>query len=192
MVALGPFPNADVVGLSQLPLRDDDEDYLPLALAVRLLGGDASSRLRVRVREQEGLAYSVNAALAANPFDARARLTIAASVASDQAERAREILREELARALAEGFSEQEVAAGIARWQESRRRAVQAETTYADRLAAMLQTGRDAIWEARRDARIAELTATEVNAALRRHLGQVPTVWAIGKGQADNTNENGS
>ncbi|WP_028994728.1 M16 family metallopeptidase [Azonexus hydrophilus] len=192
VVALGPFPNADVVGLSQLPLRDDDEDYLPLALAVRLLGGDASSRLRVRVREQEGLAYSVNAALAANPFDARARLTITASVASDQAERAREILREELARALAEGFSEQEVAAGIARWQESRRRTLQAETTYADRLAAMLQTGRDVTWDVAHDARIAELTAAGVNAALRRHLGQAPIVWAIGKGQSDNTNENGS
>ena len=183
VVALGPFPNAEVVGLSLLPLRDDDDDYLPLALAVRLLGGDASSRLRVRVREQEGLAYSVNAALAASPFDARARLTIAASVASDQAERAREILRAELARALAGGFEATEVAAGIARWQEDRRRAVQAETTYAERLAAMLQTGRNAAWDAARDARLATLTAAEVNAALRRHLGRVPLVWTIGKGQ---------
>jgi zinc protease len=183
VVALPRFPNADITGLAILPLRDDADDYLPLALAVRLLGGDAASRLRVRLREQEGLAYSVSASLSASAFDARAGLTIQASVASDQAEKARDILREELARALAEGFSTVEVDAGIRNWQEQRRQSLQSEGAYSQRLLHAQLTGRDDAWEAARDADIAALTRERVNAALRRHLGQAELVWAIGKGE---------
>lgn len=183
VVALPKFPNADVVGQALLPIRNDADDYLPLALAVRLLGGDASSRIRLRLREQEGLAYSAGASLSASSLDSRARLSISASVASGQAERARDMLREELAKALAGGFSTQEVSAGIANWLEERRKTTLAESFYAERLTLMLLTGQSYAWEAERDQHIARLDVDQVNAALRRHLGDAQIVWAIGKGE---------
>lgn len=183
VVALPAKPNADVFGIAQLPLRLTDADYPALMLAVRLLGGDNDSRIRQRLREREGLAYSAGASLSASPFVARGTVSISASAASPQAERARELLREELARALADGFSEAEVARAKAAWKNGRQLALTAESTIAGHLLQAQRSGLDARWEAGLEHRVGELDAAAVNAALRKFLAPVTVVWGIGKGE---------
>lgn len=183
VIARPQRPNADILAVTYLPIRSDADDFPALGLAVRLLGGDAASRFRLLLREREGLAYAVSASLAGNTFDERSSFTISASVASDKAEHARDLLRAELAQALAEGFTDAEVSAGIRTWLEQRRKRVASEGAYADRLVSSLRTGHGYAWDSAVDARIGQLTTTEVNAALRRHLGKAGIVWAIGKGE---------
>ena len=64
----------------------------------------------------------------------------------------------------------------------SPKQALKAEEGYAGLLAQGLLHGRDPAWLAAFEARMASVTAAEVNAALRRHLGQVSIVWATGRG----------
>ncbi len=54
-----------------LRLRDDDPDYPALLLGNYLLGGSSDSRLTRRVREKEGLSYSVGSFLSADSFSER-------------------------------------------------------------------------------------------------------------------------
>lgn len=182
VVSLPDKPNASLMARAELPIRWQDADFPALSLAVRLLGGDNDSRIRQRLRESEGLSYSAGASLAPASFEARSPFSISASVASEHAEKARDMLREELARALESGFSDDEVARARQAWQDQRRRIPGQESRLAEYMVSALHGGRDFAREAELDTRIASLKRDEVNAALRKYLGAAPLVWAIGKG----------
>ena len=84
--------------------------------------------------------------------------------------RVEQAIREELGRAVRDGFSAQEVEAGRKALLEARRLARAQDRSLASRLGLYLFAGRTFAWDEQFEARIATLTADEVNAALRRHL----------------------
>ncbi|MFX9934708.1 insulinase family protein, partial [Acinetobacter baumannii] len=87
--------------------------------------------------------YAAGATLSGAVFEPRSTLLLYASVASGQAAEALAALREELQRALAEGFSEDEVARARRVWLDGRRRALASEAGLVRLLAGGLQSGRD-------------------------------------------------
>ncbi len=182
-VAMPAKPNASVFGTALLPITDDDADFPALRIAVKVLGGDAQSRIWTRLRERDGLAYGAGAQLAGNSFDARSALRLHASAASPQAETARQALQEELARALKDGFSADEVERAKRAWLQERKVGLRDERGYAASLAQGLDSGRDYAWLERYDDKIARLTADEVTRALRKYLAEAPVVWAVGRGE---------
>lgn len=184
LVAMADQPNATVSGTLVLPLTTEDPDFPALRLAVSLLGGDTDSRIRMRLREQEGLAYAAGATLSGAVFEPRSTLLLYASVASGQAAEALAALREELQRALAEGFSEDEVARARRVWLDGRRRALASEAGLVPLLAGGLQSGRDFAALSDYDARLSGTGAADVNRVLRKYLAAVPVVWATGRGVA--------
>ena len=156
-------------GLS-MRIRDDSEDYSALVLANYLLGGSSGARLSRRIREQEGLSYSVSSFFAASSFDERGEFGISAIFAPQNRARLENLVKEELQRVLAEGFSEEEVTLGKKGLLQSRQIARNQDGAVAGRLASQLYQGRTFAWDERQDQRIAALDAAAVNAALRRHL----------------------
>lgn len=182
-VALPAKPNAMISGSALLPISDGDPDFPALRVAVKILGGDAESRVFKRLREQDGLAYGAGALLSGNSFEPRSRFVLQASAATPQADAALAALQQELTRALRDGFTEQEVARARQAWLEERKTSLGDESAISGMLAASLLNGRDYAWLAAYDAKIAKLGAAEVNAALRRYLGTAPIVWAVGRGE---------
>ncbi|WP_428827506.1 M16 family metallopeptidase [Azonexus sp. IMCC34842] len=181
-VARADRPNADVQGIALLRITEDDPDFPALRIAVRLLGGDTDSRIRTRLREREGLAYSAGAALAGSNFEPRSRLSISTSVASSNAENALAMLKEELARALAGGFSEAEVTRAKSLWKQERSKSLTAENGLVRQLSQGMYSGRDYAWLARFDRQIEQLGAAAVTEALRKYLADTSIVWSTGKG----------
>jgi zinc protease len=181
-VAMPGKPNASIVGSTLLRITDDAPDFPALRIAVQVLGGDASSRIWTRLREREGLAYGVGVSLSGNNFEPRSSLAIQASAASDKADAALASLKDELALALKEGFSAQEVERAKAAWLEQRKVSLRSEKNFAGALASGLYNGRDYAWLAQYDKKIAGLTVQEVNLALRKWLGNAPIVWMVGRG----------
>jgi len=153
-----------------LPLRDDDPDFPALVLANYLLGGSFTGRITHRVREKEGLSYSVYSLFNASGFDRLAAFRVSAIFAPANRERVERAVREELARAVRDGFSADEVSRGAAALIEARRLARRNDRQLVGRLADYLYKGRDFGWDVTFEKRIAALTADEVNAALRRHI----------------------
>jgi len=153
-----------------LPVRDDHADYPALVLANYLFGGTSSSRLPRRIREQEGLSYSVGSFLSVSSQDTRGEFGISAIHAPQNGSRLEVLVREELARALSEGFSDEEIATGKNSWLQSRQVARNQDGAVAGRLVAYLELGRTFAWDEQLERRIGALTRDEINAALRRHI----------------------
>lgn len=182
-IAMPEKPNATIAGSTELRLVDNAADFPALRIAIKILGGDAESRIWKRLREREGLAYGAGARLSGNSFEPRSQVILQASAASDQADAALNSLREELARALKEGFSEPEVERAKQAWLEERKTSLRAEKSFAAYLAQGLYSGHDYAWLAHYDEQISRVTAAEATQALRKYLADAPIVWMIGRGR---------
>ncbi len=153
-----------------LRLRDDDPDFPALVLANQLLGGSSTARLPQRIREKEGLSYSTYTWFSASPLDDAANFWVSAIFAPQNKARVEQAVREELQRALREGFSADEVAAAKKGLLEARYLARTQDAALAERLTRYLFVERTFAWDVEFERRIAALTAAEVRDALRRHL----------------------
>jgi zinc protease len=153
-----------------LKLRDDHPDYAALVLGNYLLGGSSDARLARRVREKEGLSYSVGSWLSASAQDEAGGFGVYAIYAPQNRPRVEAAIAEELRRALEEGFTAQEVEDARRGLLQARKMARNSDPGLAGRLAGYSAIGRTLAWDIAFEKRIAELTPAEVRDALRRHL----------------------
>ena len=156
-------------GLS-IPMRDDHRDYPAMVLGSYLLGGSSSARLPRRIREKEGLSYSTYAWFRADSQDAVAKFGASAIFAPANKARVESALREELQRALSEGFTAGEVETAKRGFLEARRLARTQDRTLAARLESYLHIDRTFAWDMEFESRVAALSPEQVRDALRRHL----------------------
>ena len=162
--------NANLRAGVNLKLRDDHPDFPALVLGSYLLGGNSAARLPLRVREKDGLSYSTYAHFSASAQDESASFGVAAIFAPQNKARVETAIREELERALKDGFPEAEFATARKGLLEARRLARAQDRSLVDRLSNYLFIGRTFAWDIELERRIAALTANEVRDALRRHL----------------------
>jgi len=162
--------NADLRARLPLALSDNDADYPAMMMANYLLGSGGSSRLWKRIRESEGLSYSVGSHVAWNNFEPNSNWMASAIFAPQNRAKVESALREELARALKDGFSAQELDEGRAGLLNFRRLSRAQDDVLASQLAANLYLQRSFEISARVDAALAALTTEQVNSALRRYL----------------------
>jgi zinc protease len=153
-----------------LRLRDDHPDFPALVLGNYLLGGSSDSRLWRRIREQDGLSYSVGSWLTAGSRDAVGEFGISAIYAPQNRAKLEAAVRDEIGRALDAGFNEDEVANAKKGLLKRRHLARNSDAALAGRLCSYLDLGRTFRWDIEFEARIAALTPLEIRDALRRHL----------------------
>jgi len=160
-------------------MRDDDPDFPAMVLANHLLGGSSTARLPARIREKEGLSYSTYSWFSASQLDQAGSFNISAIFAPQNKARVESAMREELARAIRDGFTPQEVETAKRGLLEARRLARASDAQLASRLATYLFLGRTFAWDVDFEKRIAALTPAEVQAALKRHVD--PAKLAVSK-----------
>ncbi|MCC6474370.1 MAG: insulinase family protein [Burkholderiales bacterium] len=153
-----------------LRLRDDHPDYPALVLANYLFGGASDSRLMRRVRETEGLSYSVGSSLRAGSRDESGEFGMFAIFAPENRARVEALIAEELRRAVSAGFTGEEVAAGRKSLLQALQLTRSQDSFIASRLADYLETGRTFARDAGIERRIAALTPREVAAAFERWI----------------------
>ena len=153
-----------------LRLRDDDPDYPALLLGNYILGGSSDSRLVRRVREKEGLSYSVGSFLSADSFYPRGAFGAFAIYAPQNRARVEAALKDEIGKAFAEGFTAQEVEAGKKGFLQARALARSSDASVAGRLVSYLVLGRSFAWDEELERKIAALSPQDVLQALRRHI----------------------
>jgi len=163
--------NAFLFVQQNLALRDDHEDYPALTLAGYMMGGGfLNSRLSARIREQDGLSYSVQAQISGHPIDENGSFFAVAIQAPENVERVEAALREEIQTVLDDGFTEDELALAKLGYLQSRELARAQDGSLVSMLTQGLYFDRTLLWEAEFDERIQNLTVEGVNAAVRRHL----------------------
>jgi zinc protease len=160
-------------------MRDDHADFAAMVLANHLLGGSSSARLPQRIREKEGLSYSTYTWFSASQLDEVGSFNLSAIFAPQNKAKVEAAMREELARALRDGFSTEEVETARRGLLEARRLARTNDGQLASRLAMYLYLNRSFAWDVDFEKRIAALAPAEVQAALRRHVS--PAKLAVSK-----------
>ncbi|HEY6239622.1 MAG TPA: insulinase family protein, partial [Burkholderiales bacterium] len=153
-----------------LRLRDDNPDYPALLLANYVLGGSSDSRLMRRIREKEGLSYSVGSFLSADSFFERGSFGTYAIFAPQNRAKVEAAMEEELHKAAAAGFSGREIEAGKKGLLQARQLARSNDENLASRLVSYLVLDRTFLWEEDFERKTASLTPKIVNETLRRYI----------------------
>ena len=152
-------------------VRDDDPDYAALAIANHILGGaPLSSRLGERVRQRDGLSYSVGSSLGASSLDKRASLTFYAICNPQNIDRVQSAIKEEIERILREGITEDELEKAKQGYLQSQKVRRANERTLAGLLTDLSHAGRSMDYYAKLEKDIGELTPDRVVGALKKHL----------------------
>jgi len=163
--------NAVFIAGMPLELRDDDPDYPALVLGNYMLGGGfLNSRLATRIRQKEGLSYGVGSGLNANPLDRLGSFRASAICAPQNADRVEAAFKEEVARALKDGFTPEEVAAAKSGYLQSRQVSRAEDRDLAGKLASYRFLNRTLAWDDRFEKQITALTAEQIVTAMRKYL----------------------
>ena len=162
--------NAVIVAALSLELSENDADYPALTLANYIFGASSDSRLFRRIRDKDGLSYGVGSSLTASFFDRAGRFSFNAIAAPQNAARVEAAFREELAKAVKDGFTAEEIANAKSGLLKTREVSRTSDGNLAYILATLMHQN---IWMDNRiefERRISALTMEEIGAAFRRHI----------------------
>ncbi len=162
--------NASVEGGMRFRLTDQDADYPALVLANYMIGGHSASRLYVRIRAKDGLSYSVGSQLALPADESAADFTLFAITAPQNAAKVEAAMKEELERALKEGFAADEVTSAKKGWSESQVVGRAQDQLLVARLRTQLHANRTMAFDSDLQKKVEALSPEQIVAALRRHL----------------------
>lgn len=163
--------NAVFYGGHHIAMRDDNPDYPALVIGNYIMGGGAlSSRLGDRIRQKEGLSYSVGSGVSAHPVDERTTLTLMAITNPESRDRLVSAVREEIERLLDSGISDAELAAAKQGFLQSEQLARTQDANLAAVLASTIFAKRDMSYYANFEGQVAGLTVEQVNEALRKYI----------------------
>ncbi|CAG1018552.1 zinc protease [Burkholderiaceae bacterium] len=162
--------NATMMVRHAFPLSDNDADYPAFMMANYLLGSGGNSRLWKRIREGEGLSYDVRSQVEWSGVEQHSTWIASAIFAPQNQAKVEAAFKEELARALKDGFTAQELAEGQRGLLNYRRLSRAQDPAIAGAWARNLYLGRTFEISVKVDAALARLTVAEVNAALRKYL----------------------
>ncbi|HYP08459.1 MAG TPA: pitrilysin family protein [Bryobacteraceae bacterium] len=153
-----------------LKLSEKDPDYPALTFANYLFGGGMSSRLFARVRTKEGLSYGVGSGISAHPVYDDGTFTVTAIAAPQNVAKVEAVFKEEIAKLLKDGFTDQEIAEGKRGWLQGRAVDRSQDQSLAGILATNEFEGRTLAYQAEIEKKVAALTAQQIVEALRRNI----------------------
>ncbi len=164
--------NALFLARENVNLRDDDPDYAALFVANYMLGGGAGldSRLGKRIRQTDGLSYGAGSSLDVGPLDRAGSFSAYAIAAPQNVAKVEVAFREELDRALKDGFTDAELANAKSGIMQGRLQTRAQDGALAGGWVGNLYVGRTFAFSKEFEDRIMALKTADVNAALRKHV----------------------
>ncbi len=163
--------NAAYFAAMTLAMKDSHPDYPALAIGNFILGaGGLSSRLADRVRQKDGLSYTVQSNLAPSAADERTSFYIFAISNPENATKLHEAIQEELKRLIESGITQEELDQAKEGYLQSQQVNRTEETSLIPLLEAYAFIGRDMKYVGDFETKIRNLKAEDVNAALKKHI----------------------
>lgn len=163
--------NAAYFAAMTLPMKDSDADYPALAIGNFILGsGGLSSRLADRVRQKDGLSYTVQSNLQPSAVDERTSFYVFAISNPANAGKLRDAIAEEIKRLVSDGITQEELDQAKDGYLQSLQVARTDENSLIPMLEAYAFIGRDMKYVADFESKIRNLTVEDVNAAIKKHL----------------------
>lgn len=171
---------AIIAGGHELAIDDAHADAAAMLIASHILGGSTGSRLWMRLREKDGFSYGVWGGLQPGELDPVGAVFFGAILAPQNLAKARAAVQEEMARLLGDGVTEAEVEVARKAWIDQDDTALASDNGLMFRLSRDRFLGRDFGWHTALRARLAKVTAADVNRVLKTYLvpGKLVTIEA--------------
>ena len=151
-------------------MNDADPDYPALMMAGVMFGGSPNSRLFERIRVKDGLSYGANGRFGIRPVDLGSDFSGSAIAAPQNMAKVEADFNDELAKALKDGFTDDEVAKAKKMWLDDRALGRSEEGSLANLLDQRERWGRTMLWDAKLEAQVSALTTQQINDAFRKHV----------------------
>lgn len=172
--------NAMLFAQQQYELMDDDERYPALLMGNFILGGGSlSSRLADRVRQQDGLSYTIRSMVSGRKRDDRTDFTLYAITNPENKDKLLVAIREEIAKVLEEGVTEDELARAKKAYLDGQRVQRTNDKSLTSTLMSTIFNQRTMDHYQENEASIEALTVDQVNAALREFIDVDKLVIAV-------------
>ncbi|MBL8520973.1 MAG: insulinase family protein [Betaproteobacteria bacterium] len=164
--------NAIFIARMNLDAQDTDADYAALWIANYIMGGGAGldSRLAARIREKDGLSYGAGSQLGVGSTDRGGNWTAFAIGAPQNVAMIEVAFNEEVARALKDGFTAEELAKAKSGALQQRLQQRAQDGPLSNGLRNNLYLNRTFAWSAALEAKIQALKPEDVTAAFRKHI----------------------
>ncbi len=161
--------NAVFVAGTRLNLSDKDPEYPGLLFGNYMLGGGfMNSRFATRIRVKDGLSYGVNSLLSAKTTEKDGQFRAYAITNPQNIGKVETAFKEELARALKDGFTQSEMDADRTGWIQSQQVNRSEDRSLAGMLATMDYEGRTLAWSDEMEKKVSALSPDDVVNAMRK------------------------
>lgn len=162
--------NATFAAGMRMNISETDADLPPMLLANFMLGGGfINSRLATRIRQKEGLSYGISSTFFAAK-EKNASFQVNAIAAPQNVAKVEAATKEELQKALNDGFTPDEIAAAKSGWLQYEKLGRAADGTLAAILASHEFDEYTMAYDADLESKVAALTPQQIQEALRRNL----------------------
>jgi zinc protease len=163
--------NAFFVVNYQFEMNDNNPDYPALVMGNFMLGGGfLNSRLATRIRQKDGLSYGVGSQFSAGSLDNIGSFFAYAIYAPENVNKLETAYKEEIQKAVTEGFTAEEVAAAKSGWSQQRTVGRAQDGVVANTLNNYLFINRNYTWDEAFEKKVMELTPEQINAAMKKYI----------------------
>lgn len=162
---------AAFAAMTKLELSDQHPDYAALKMANEIFGGGfLNSRLANRLRQKDGLSYGAGSFFSVSSYDENATFGAYAIAAPENLPRVEIGFKEELERALKDGFTQEELDKARDGVLQNNRIDRSKDARLVSSLAGNLDLERTMEWSKEYEEKLKALTLKDVNEAFRRHI----------------------
>jgi zinc protease len=163
--------NAIFLAGLNIPLNDTDPDYASTWMGNYILGGGSlSNRLANRIRQKDGLSYGVGSYFIVESLDKSGMFGAQAIYAPENAAKLEAAFKEEVAKLLKDGITQQELDEAKNSIKQSRVITRSNDKQLVGKLNAYLFLNRTMQWDINYEAQMMKLTVDDVNKALRKAI----------------------
>jgi zinc protease len=173
--------NAVFIASERLHIGDRNPEYPALVIGNYMLGGGfLNSRLATRIRVKDGLSYGVGSTLSAKSNEEDGQFQTFAIAAPQNVAKVEAAFKEEMQRALADGFTQKELDDDRTGWLQGQQVNRSEDNSLVRTLASRDYDGRTMMWDEELEKKVAALTADEIGKAVRGtiDLAQISIVKA--------------
>lgn len=163
--------NAMFVAGFPLAIQDTDPDYPAMVIGNYILGGGVlNSRLASRIRVKDGLSYGVASQFSASPLDKNGSFLAYAIYAPENLSKLEQAFKEEIEKAVKEGFTEEELKTAKSGYLQSRQVTRAQDAALSGSLSNNLYLKRTLAWDEDFEKKVQALTPAQIKAAFNKYI----------------------
>ncbi|MEZ4803393.1 MAG: pitrilysin family protein [Gelidibacter sp.] len=181
--------NAFTLGILSFEASQDDDDYAALQVAGEIFGGGfLNSRIATRLRQQDGVSYGAggNVGVDGDPKDKNSSMYVYAIYNPENAGKVQQGFREEIARFIKDGITEDELNNAVKGWVQEQNVSRAKDNELAGTIGNNMYYDRDMNFQKKIEEKVKSLSVDDVNKAIKTYFKDFDKWTVVNGGDFEN------